>query len=139
MRIASAAFAAIEIGNAVAIGAAWTWVEAVKTLGLVGLLVGAALAAAFIAGAVGSAQSGKSAGASVGAAASGGIFSTPGLTAIAEGGKPEIVLNEGNIRKYFPSLSRGGNQTIVVQLDRKPILRATARGMPEYLELHGAT
>jgi hypothetical protein len=143
MSAAVSALTALEIGSAVAVGAAWTWTSAVEELGLLGLLVGAALAAAFIAGAIGSSKSGaaqgSSVGSSIGKAASGGIFSRPGFTSIAEGGKPEIVLNEGNIRKYFPGLARGGNQTIIVQLDKKPIVQAAARGMPEYLEIHGAT
>jgi len=71
-------------------------------------------------------------------AATGGLFTTPGLTAIAERGNPEIVLNQDNVRKFMGGALGGGSQTIVVNLDSEPIISTVVRGMPAYLRLQGA-
>jgi len=72
------------------------------------------------------------------AAATGGLFTTPGLTAIAEKGKPEIVLNQDNVRKFMGGALGGSSQTIIVNLDSEPIISTVVRGMPSYLRLQGA-
>lgn len=109
----------------------------------VGPILGAAAAkaatAAMIGGALAAGAIGAGAGtALVAGAATGGLFTTPGLTAIAERGKPEIVLNQDNVRKFMGGALGGGSQTIVVNLDSEPIISTVVRGMPAYLRLQGA-
>jgi len=99
----------------------------------------AAASAALLAGAAGAGAAGLGVGIGVpSAAATGGLFTTPGLTAIAEKGKPEIVLNQDNVRKFMGGALGGGSQTIVVNLDSEPIISTVVRGMPAYLRLQGA-
>ena len=76
--------------------------------------------------------------AGAGGAAEGGIFTHSGMTRIAEKGKPEIVLNQDNVRKFMGGALGGGSQTIVVNLDSEPIISTVVRGMPAYLRLQGA-
>ena len=139
----AASVGAAEVGAATAAGAAWTWASAVKSLGLIGLIVGAGLAAAFIASAIASSKSGASAGKSIkgdiAAAAEGGIFSGRRPFLIAETGKEEIALTRDNIRRF--GLGGGGDRPIVihtvVKVREREIGRASARYMPDYLEMQG--
>ncbi len=134
--------AAAQVAAAIAIGAAWTWTEAIKSLGLLGLAVGAGLALAFIAGAVASSKQGASAGRAAGSevqsAYTGGLFTRPGITSIAERG-PEIVLNRQNVRQFLGGGGFGGTQVINQYLDGRLLSRTVVRGMPRELRLHGVT
>ena len=99
----------------------------------------AAASSALLVGAAGAGATGLGVGIGVPAgAATGGLFTTPGLTAIAEQGRPEIVLNQDNVRKFMGGALGGGSQTIVVNLDSEPIISTVVRGMPAYLRLQGA-
>ena len=110
---------------------------------IVGLAAAAETAAAAVAAMLGGAAASGGIGLGIGkavtaGAATGGLFTTPGLTAIAEKGKPEIVLNQDNVRKFMGGALGGGSQTIVVNLDSEPIISTVVRGMPAYLRLQGA-
>ena len=78
------------------------------------------------------------AGAAAFGAEEGGLFTRPGITRIAEKGRPEIVLNQDNVRKFMGGATGGGRQTINVYLDSDVIISKVVRGMPEYLRLQGA-
>ena len=104
-----------------------------------GAAAGAAAVSAMLAGAATSGAIGLGVGAATTAgAATGGLFTKPGLTGIAERGKPEIVLNQDNVRRFFGGALGGGSQTIIVNLDSEPIISTVVRGMPAYLRLQGA-
>jgi hypothetical protein len=106
--------------------------------------VAAAAVAEMLAGAAGAGMTAAATGAATvtaagaAGAAEGGLFTTPGFTAIAEKGRPEIVLNQDNVEKFLAPALGGRNQTIIVQLDSQPIIERVVRGMPAYLRLHGA-
>lgn len=140
----AASTAGVEVGAAVSAGAAWTWASAVKSLGLIGLVVGAGLAAAFIASAIASSKSGASAGkgikAELNSAAGGGIFTRPFILGDVSTGEPEIALNKRNVRDFMGlGGSERGSQTIVVEFDGQPIMRHTVKNAPAYLRLRGVT
>ena len=74
--------------------------------------------------------------ASMATAAEGGIFTTPGITAIAERGRPELVLNEQNIRRFFPGMLGGGRPVVVhshVILDGREIGKASVKYIPDVI------
>lgn len=63
-------------------------------------------------------------------AAEGGIFATPGMINIAEKGKPEIVLNQENVRRFFGSA--GFNLTPrAAGLDTSAVASIASRGLSE--------
>jgi hypothetical protein len=100
--------------------------------------VAAGALTAMLAGSVGAGAAGAGVGTSIAAAATGGLFSTPQITRIAEKGKPEIVLNQENVRRFFGDTGVRGNQRITVYLDGDIITDKVVRGMPSYLRLQGA-
>ncbi len=65
----------------------------------------------------------------------------PGITRIAERGRPEIVLNEGNIQKYFPAIAGGGDRPIVInnilECDGYEFARIAAKYMPDVHRNYG--
>lgn len=93
---------------------------------------------AMLAGSTASGAMGAGTGAAIAASATGGLFTHPGITRIAERGRPEIVLNQDNVRKFMGDSSRGGSQSISIYLDSDVITEKVVRGMPEYLRLQGA-
>lgn len=78
------------------------------------------------------------AGAAAFGAEEGGLFTRPGITRIAEKGRPEIVLTQDNVRKFMGGATGGGSQTIILQVDGETLIRTVVRGMPEYLRIQGA-
>lgn len=95
----------------------------------------AAATAIMLAGAAGAAAIGGAIGTGLGASAEGGIFTRPGVTRIAERGRPEIVLNEANIQRYFPMLAGGGGRPIYLEvpvfMDGYEVARVSAKKMPD--------
>jgi hypothetical protein len=97
--------------------------------------------AAMLAGSLGAAAAGAAAGglaSGVSAAATGGIFSRPNITTIAERG-PEIVLNKRNVDDFF-----GGGGTVGANvyhfsfnLDGRQVAAAIVPEMPGVLRYHG--
>jgi len=99
-------------------------------------VAGAALAT-MLAGVPAAGAAGMGVGAaSMATAAEGGIFTTPGITAIAERGRPELVLNEQNIRRFFPGMLGGGRPVVVhshVILDGREIGKASVKYIPDVI------
>lgn len=109
---------------------------AAATAAVATMLAGAALAG-LAGGVVGKGV--VAGGAAIGRAAGGGIFTEPAFISIAEPGVgPEVVLNQRNIRDFFPDLD-GGLQRIQVILDSDILVDRVVRGMPGFLRLHGVT
>jgi len=76
--------------------------------------------------------------ASMATAAEGGIFTQPGITRIAERGRPEVVLNETNIKRFFPGMIGGGfrdrfTQIIQLNLDSRILSKVVAKGLPDII------
>jgi len=98
-------------------------------------VAGTALAT-MLAGVPAAGAAGMAAGASGMVAAEGGIFTTPGITRIAERGRPELVLNEQNIRRFFPGMLGGGRPVVVhshVILDGREIGKASVKYIPDVI------
>lgn len=103
--------------------------------------VAAGAVATMLAGAAASGAAGAGVGMGIAAAAEGGIFMHPGLTRIAERGRPEIVLNRGNISRFFPEIAGGGGiYEIHVHndMDGREMSRNVLRWAPSVLREHGA-
>jgi hypothetical protein len=114
----AAAVGASNIGVSVARAGAAAYAAAIESEGLYGLATGPGFAAEAIAGATMAAAAGKIAGAGVGlsaGAAGGGIFDAPSIIAVSELRKPEVVMNEQNMRRVFPSYfsGRGGRGGVI--------------------------
>lgn len=108
---------------------------AAASAALAGMLAGAA-AAALSGAAVGAGIGG--AGIGVAAAAGGGIFTTPSFAAIAERGRPEIVLNERNVEEFFGgSMGGDGEIHVHVYMDGDRVTEKVLRRMPGKLETYG--
>lgn len=114
--------------------------------------LGFVLAPGFVAGALGLAEAGVASGILAGKAASlqilgaggaahGGIFTQPATTRIAELGKPEMVLNEQNIRRFFPELMGRGRQVLHAHLylDGREVAADLIPWIPGELRHAGAT
>jgi hypothetical protein len=110
----AASVGAANIGTSIARAGAAAFAASVETFGIYGIAAGPGFAASAITGASAAALSGKAIGTAIGAAAAeGGIFTTPGLTSIAERGKPEMVLNDANIKRFFPGMAAGGTRPVI--------------------------
>src|SRR5574341_177434 len=109
--------------------------------GLIGLATGLGFGAIAIAAALGLGATGIAGGKGVASGMSssysGGIFTRPTISAIAERG-PEMVLNQKNVRSVFGMGGGGGSYTIEVSLSGENILRYVAQNLPEHLRLYGA-
>ncbi|HEV8374836.1 MAG TPA: hypothetical protein VGR38_01230 [Candidatus Polarisedimenticolia bacterium] len=109
-----------------------TYVNAQRELSLFGLVVGVGLAAAAAAAVYAVAASAG--------AAEGGIFTTPGMTRIAEKGEPEIVLNQENVHRFFGKSVFGvGRAEIHVHthLNGREIAHEIVPEIPSVLRFHG--
>src|SRR5574341_821437 len=130
-----------DIGGAAGAAGAWAYAAAVKSQGLIGLATGLGFGAIAIAAALGLGATGIAGGKGVASGMSssysGGIFTRPTISAIAERG-PEMVLNQKNVRSVFGMGGGGGSYTIEVSLSGENILRYVAQNLPEHLRLYGA-
>lgn len=144
LKLIGAGFAASQagkdIGGAAGAAGAWAYAAAVKSQGLIGLATGLGFGAIAIAAALGLGAAGIAGGKGVAAGMSssysGGIFTRPTISAIAERG-PEMVLNQKNIRGVFGAMG-GRGYTIEINLDGSSMLRYFAENLPEHLRLNGA-
>jgi hypothetical protein len=143
--VAGVATQAVELVKGMTTYAALTYAAAFAATAAIpivgpGLAPAAAAAAlgSMLGGAAAAGAAGAGAGAAMAAAETGGLFTRPGITRIAEKGRPEIVLNQDNVRKFMGGPTGGGSQTIILQVDGETLIRTVVRGMPEYLRLQGA-